>query len=37
MNYGPSYFWAILPWQQNILKTIGARALKLDEQTGSDE
>ena len=29
--------WAFLPCQQNISKTVGARALKLDELIGYDE
>ena len=31
MSYGPLNFRAFLPCQQNISKTFGARALKLDE------
>ena len=31
MSNGPLYNLAFLPCQQNISKTVGARALKLDE------
>ena len=37
MSYGPLLFLTILPCQQNISNTVGTRALKLDELTGSDE
>ena len=37
MAYDPLYVWAFLPCQQNISKTIGARALKLGELNGNDE
>ena len=37
MSYGPLNFWAFLPCQQNVSKTVGARGLKLEEKTGSDE
>ena len=31
MSYGPLKFGAVLPCQQNISKTVGARALKPDQ------
>ena len=33
----PFIILGILPCQQNILKTVGTRALKLDEKISSDE
>ena len=37
MSYCPLSFWAFLPWQQNISKTVQARAFKLGELIGNDE
>ena len=37
MSYGPLYFGAFLPCQENISKTVGARALKLGELIGNNE